>query len=289
MWHPRLQVKVTKAVITAAGKDQNRLPLQVLVDSDGTQKPAIHIILEEAASAGIDEAAIIITPGDREAYSSALRDSPVRVHFIEQKPLGGYGHALLCSRDFVGDSPFLHLVSDHLYLSSREERCAQQLVSIAQSEDCSVSAVQPTRESKLPFYGTVGGKGVPNKPRLYQIDKILEKPTPTVAEQELVVPGLRAGHYLCFFGMHVLSSGVMDILAQAHASAQNRSLPLTPALSELASREKYLAYEVEGRRYNLGEKFGLLNTQLALGLAGRDREEVLSQIVEVLATRNISK
>ena len=109
------------------------------------------------------------------------------------------------------------------------------------------------------------------------------------SEPELIVPGLRAGHYLCFFGMHVLTSGIMRILSDAQAAARNGSLPLTPALSELAAREKYLAYEVEGRRYNLGEKFGLLNTQLALGLAGRDREEILSQMVEVLATRIVAK
>lgn len=282
-------VKVTKAVITAAGRNQNRLPLQVLVDSDGAQKPAILIILEEVASAGVEEAAIVITPGDREAYSSALPEAPVRVHFIEQKPLGGYGHALLCGREFVGESPFLHLVSDHLYISRRQERCAQQLVAVAQSEHCSVSAVQSTRESKLPFYGTIGGKGLPNQPRLYQIDKVLEKPTPTVAEQELTVAGLRAGRYLCFFGMHVLTNGIMNILANRQAAALNGNLPLTPALSELASREKYLAYEVEGRRYNLGEKFGIFNTQLALGLAGTDREEILAQMVEVLSTRATSK
>ena len=278
-------MKVTKALITAAGRDQNRLPLQVLVDSDGIQKPAIRIIIEEVASAGIDEAAIIVTPSDRNAYTTALDGSALRVHFIEQPTPGGYGHALLCGRSFVGASAFLHLVSDHLYLSARGERCAQQLVDIARAEACSVSAVQPTRESMLPYYGTIGGKGVANKPRLYQVEKVLEKPTPTVAEQELMVPGLRAGHYLCFFGMHVLTSGIMEILAQTEAAAKNGSLPLTPALSELATREKFLAYEVEGRRYNLGQKFGILNTQLALGLAGRDREEILSQIIEVLATR----
>lgn len=278
-------MKVTKAVITAAGRDHNRLPLQVLVDSDSVEKAAIQIIIEEVASAGINEAAIIVTPLDRAAYAEALAGAAVKVHFIEQAKPGGYGHALLCGREFVGDSAFLHLVSDHLYLSGRPERCAQQLVEVARAEACSVSAVQPTREGMLPYYGTIGGKGVPNKPRLYQIEKVLEKPTPTVAEQELMVPGLRAGHYLCFFGMHVLTSGVMEILAQAQAAAKNGSLALTPALSDVAGREKYLAYEVEGRRYNLGQRFGLLNTQLALALAGRDSEEILSQIVEVLATR----
>ena len=57
-------MKVNKAVITAAGRDHNRLPLQVFVHSDGAQKPEILIILEEVASAGIDEASIIVTPDE---------------------------------------------------------------------------------------------------------------------------------------------------------------------------------------------------------------------------------
>ncbi len=256
----------------------------MLVDSDGNQKAAIRIILEEVLSAGVDEVAIIITPGDREAYATALGEIPAKIHFIPQTEPAGYGHALLCARDFVGAEPFLHLVSDHLYLSGKSQRCAQQLVEIASAEACSVSAVQPTREGMLPFYGAVGGKGVHHKPRLYQIEKVLEKPTPTVAEQELIVPGLRAGHYLCFFGMHVLTAGAMQILASQKAAAKN-GLPLSPALAELATREKYLAYDIPGRRYNLGVRFGLFSSQLALGLAGRDREEVLAQLVEVLATR----
>ena len=63
------------------------MPLQVLVDSDGAEKPAIQIILEEVASAGIDEAAIIITPADRESYADSLKSAAVKVHFIEQPKL----------------------------------------------------------------------------------------------------------------------------------------------------------------------------------------------------------
>jgi UTP--glucose-1-phosphate uridylyltransferase len=126
---------------------------------------------------------------------------------------------------------------------------------------------------------------VAHKPRLYQVEKVLEKPTPTLAEQEMIVPGLRAGYYLCFFGMHVLTAGIMQMLEEQQKTATNGSLGLSPSLSELGRREKYLAYEVQGRRYNLGVRFGLLSCQLALGLAGRDREEILAQMVEVLATR----
>jgi len=80
------------------------------------------------------------------------------------------------------------------------------------SSACSVSAVQPTREALLQYYGTVGAKGLPHKRRLYQVEKVVEKPTPTLAEQELIVPGMRAGYYLCFFGMHVLTAEIMEIL-----------------------------------------------------------------------------
>lgn len=278
-------MNIKKAVITAAGKDQNRLPLQVLVDRDGIPKAAIRIIIEEVLSAGVDEVSIIISPGDRESYQTALKETPAKLHFIEQREPKGYGHALLCAREFVGKDHFLHLVSDHLYVSGQEKRCAEQLVQVAEAEHCSVSAVQATRESMLPYYGVVGGKGVPQKRGLYQVDQVLEKPTPTTAEQEVIVPGLRAGHYLCFFGMHALSATVLEVLEEHLSRAKGGNISLSPALAELAGREKYLAYEIEGRRYNLGEKFGLLTTQLALGLSGADREEVLAQMVEVLALR----
>ena len=282
------QVKIRKAVITAAGRTQNKVPLQVLVDRDGTQKPAIRIILEEVLSAGVDEVALVVSPGDQPQYQVALEGTPGRLHFIEQQNPRGYGHALLCARKFAGADSFLHLVSDHLYLSGQEKSCAQQLVEIARSEACSVSAVQATRESMLPYYGAVGGKGAGHREKLYQVEKVLEKPTPTLAEQELVVPGLRAGHYLCFFGMHVLSPGLMDILQGQFEETPDANLTLSPALGELARREKYLACEVAGRRYNLGVKFGLFTTQLAFALAGEDREEVLTQLVEVLALRPVA-
>ena len=158
--------------------------------------------------------------------------------------------------------------------------CAQQLVEVAESESCAVSAVQATREGLLPHFGTVGGQLVHGRPDLYRIDTVVEKPTPTEAERSLVVPGLRAVHYLCFFGMHVLTPAIMEILARAPAS-------FSAALADLAKREKYLALEKNDRRYDLGARYGLLTAQLALALSGRDRDEVLSQLVELLALRDM--
>jgi UTP--glucose-1-phosphate uridylyltransferase len=124
---------------------------------------------------------------------------------------------------------------------------------------------------------------------LYEIENVREKPTPTEAEQSLLVPGLRAGHYLCYFGMHVLTPAVMDILGEQLQKAGDRgSVQLSPALAELASRERYLALEIQGLRYNLGLKYGLLVAQMALALSGGDRDEVLTQLLELLARQKQS-
>ena len=120
---------------------------------------------------------------------------------------------------------------------------------------------------------------VPGSDLLYQVETVIEKPTPTEAEQKLVVPGLRAGNYLCFFGLHVLPPTVMEILARQLADGR---ADLSAALSEISSRERYLAHELLGRRLDIDLHYGLLSAQIALGLAGKDRDEVLSLLVEQL-------
>jgi UTP--glucose-1-phosphate uridylyltransferase len=116
------------------------------------------------------------------------------------------------------------------------------------------------------------------------VESVLEKPTPTEAEQKLIVPGLRAGRYLCFFGMHVLTPAVMQFLGELLAGATG-TVSLTEALNRLAARERYLALELQGRRYDIGVRYGLLMAQLALAFEGKDRDEVLSNLVELMASR----
>ena len=279
-------MQVRKAVITSAGRGQRALPLQTLVDRDGVSKSALQIIIEEAVAAGIAEIGVFIVPGDQAPYTAAAGAKAEMLTFIEQPQPMGYGHALYCARNFVGAEPFLHLVSDHLYLSRGDKRCAQQLVEVARAESCTVSAVQSTRESMLPYYGAVGGHRVQKAANLYDVETVIEKPTPTEAEQRLNVPGLRSGHYLCFFGMHVLTPAVIEILAELIAqSAGKDPVQLSPALARLAGRERYLAMELSGQRHNIGVKYGLLMAQLALALGGNDREEIMTHLIELLASR----
>lgn len=274
-------VNVTKAVITAAGKNQRSLPLQTLVDRDGVPKSALAILAEELLSAGVSEIAVVVAPGDEVAFAAAAGEHARRMRFIVQNEPLGYGHAVHQAAEFTGDEPFLLMVGDHLYLSRGQTSCTAQVVATARAEKCAVSAVQATHESKLPLYGAIGGRRLAGRETLYEVEAVVEKPTPTEAEQSLVVPGLRAGNYLCFFGIHVLTPTVMETLGRQ--LADDGRADLSAALAALATRERYLAHELDGRRHDIGLRYGLLNAQLALALAGRDRDEVLGHIVELLA------
>jgi UTP--glucose-1-phosphate uridylyltransferase len=281
-------MKVTKAVITAAGKGQRNLPLQTLIDRDGAEKSVLSIIVEEVLRANVEEICIVIRPGDESAYAEVAGDHAGRLLFVQQPVPLGYGHAIYCARDFIGRTPFLHLVGDHLYVSRTDEGCAQHLTRIAEREACAVSAVQETRENLLPYYGAIGGQRIAGRPDLYQINTVIEKPTPTEAEQRLIMPGLRAGHYLCFFGMHVLTPTVIDILGEMVENAGEKGgVWLGDALAIFAGREQYLGLKKSDWRYDIGVRYGLLIAQLALALSGQDRDQVLTRLLELLALREL--
>jgi len=279
-------MRIPRAVITAAGRSQRALPLQTLVDRDGQTRSVLAILIAEAVSAGVDEVAVVVAPGDEARFAEAA-GSMARLTFIPQSEPLGYAHALWCARGFVGQEAFLHLVGDHLWVSLAETGCARHLIQLASAEGCSVSAVQATRESLLPAYGAVGGRRVPGRQDLYLVETVVEKPTPTEAELRLHVPGLRAGHYLCFFGMHVLTPAIVPALAELVAEPPTgRVASLSDALARLAVRERVLAFEAPARRYDLGDPYGLLTAQLALALSGPDREVVSTRLLELLAQRD---
>jgi UTP--glucose-1-phosphate uridylyltransferase len=84
--------------------------------------------------------------------------------------------------------------------------------------------------------------------------------------------------------MHVLTAGVMDLLEHG-LRAGNSRVTLSGVLNQLAHREQYLVLEESNRRYDVGVRYGLLTAQMAVALTGRDREQVLANLLELLATR----
>jgi UTP--glucose-1-phosphate uridylyltransferase len=278
---------IKKALITVAGPDQRNLALQTLVDRDGMRKTVLEILINEVQQAGIEEIGIVIQSSDLEVYKSIVNNDS-QIQFILQDKPRGYGYAILCGASFIGNDYFLHLVGDHLYVNRSEKPCAKHIVEIAVKNKSSVSAVTSTRESLIPNYGTVGGHRIHPTNDLYQIDKVIEKPTPTLAEQKLIIHGLRAGHYLCFLGMHVLSPIIMELLQQKSDETGDSRFGLSEALNELATKEQYLALEKNDLRFDIGSTYGLLKAQLALGLNGIDRDLIQSELLEFFAIQNTS-
>ena len=247
----------------------------------------LGILIEQALAAKVEEVCVVVWPGDENRYVQAAGSHAGMVRFVAQPRPLGYGDAIYCAREFVGSDPFLHMVGDHLYVNTGQPSAAQ-VVEIAQSEECSVSGVQATRESLLTQFGAVAGRRLQGRQGVYRIDTVIEKPTPTEAERRLVVSGIRAGYYLCFFGIHALTPTVMEMLGSAIAAEPEKRVTLSAVLAEVARREQYLAVENTGRRYNMGSRYGLLTSQLALALNGRDRADVLAQLVELLADRELA-
>src|SRR5437016_749438 len=236
--------RVSKAVITAAGLGTRHYPatatiqkeLFPLVDRDGTTRPTIQIILEEAVESGIEEICVVTSPGSTEQYrnhfralpeniasyfrgkgwaleeSEKLEDLGRRITYVVQEKQEGYGHAVYCAREFVGDEPFLLLLGDHVYISTAKKPCSRQLLDVYSEYECAVSGVQRTPEDLLHLFGTLTGHRIATGPDVYEVSAIKEKPTIEYAEEHLRTAGLSRGQYLCFFGMHIFSPSIFPAL-----------------------------------------------------------------------------
>lgn len=291
---------VRKAVITAGGRGTRQYPASAtipkemfpLVDRDGIAKPAIQIIAEEAYALGIQEICIVTAPGrdeqfrahfqalsdaDKQAYAdkpAALQQSELLGHlgeiisYVQQPTPQGYGHAVYCARQFVGDEPFLLLLGDHIYISDHQQRCTRQLIDVFATHQQNLSAVQVTPSDRLHLFGTVKGEPLADHPGLYQVLAIKEKPSVDYARQNLATAGLPSDYYLCFFGMYILSPTIFACLEEhIRGNVRERGeIQLTAALDLLRQREPYLAYVVQGSRHDIGVPAGLVETQTALAM-----------------------
>jgi UTP--glucose-1-phosphate uridylyltransferase len=284
-----------------------------LVDVDGLTKPTLQIIAEEALGAGLEEICIVTGPGDAEMYRQHFRSLSTdllpafagkdwalcesaqlarledALCYVTQPTPEGYGHAVYCAREWVGDEAFLLLLGDHVYISTDPDgqRCARQLMEIAERASGPVASVKRTPGRLLHLFGTVRGEPLPGQTDVYRIAAVTEKPSQQYASRKLRTPGLRAEEYLCFFGMQVLTPTIFDYLGYqiAHEQREKGEFQLTSALSILAERESYLAFETHGERYDMGIPYGLAETQLALALHSPMREEILASVIRILTAQ----
>ncbi|MCD8481884.1 MAG: UTP--glucose-1-phosphate uridylyltransferase [Verrucomicrobia bacterium] len=255
-----------------------------MINKEGFAQSTLTLQVAELLDAGIEKIGIVVADGFAELYGNALGELRDRVEFIRQDQPRGFGYAVSLAREFTAGESFLLMVSDHVFVSDDPTRnCVRQILDIAERTDCSVAAVQPTHESEIGQYGTIAGVVEDAQLGMFRIKNIVEKPTPTLAERELLVPGLRSGYYLCFFGFHVLTPRIFDLLANQMQSPQGNGIQLSTALKTLAELETMYALEIRGQRYNLEGRYGLLMAQLAMALGSRHRTEVLEDLIKLIA------
>jgi UTP--glucose-1-phosphate uridylyltransferase len=312
---------VRKAVITAAGMGTRHFPatatiqkeLFPLVDRDGTTKPTLQIIAEEALEAGIEQICIVTSPASLVQFqnhfrglteetapflrgkvwameeAARLEEISRHIEFVVQEKQEGYGHAVYCARDFVNGEPFLLLLGDHVYIPETKKTCSRQLIDVYMEYGCAVSGVQRTPEDLLHLFGTLTGRRCASGPDVYEVTAIKEKPTLEYAEEHLRTQGLGRGQYLCFFGMHIFPPAIFDCIEYhiRHDIRERGEIQLTNAQDLLRSRERYLAAEVSGERYDMGVPFGYIQTQLALAIHSGSRRDLLAALAQLLTVRDL--
>ena len=287
-------MKVTKAVIPAAGLGTRVLPatkaqpkeMLVIVD-----KPSLQYIVEELVESGIKD--IIIVTGrnknsieDHFDHSYELEDtlkknnkntllekvedisSMANICYVRQNHPKGLGHAILKAKSFVGDEPFVIALGDDIVYN--DVPVAKQLIDSYSKYGSSIVGCQEVKESDVSKYGIV-------KPLLSLDEKTVEM------EDFIEKPSIdEAPSKLACLGRYLLTPKIFDYLEKTEPG-KGGEIQLTDAIVAMTKDgEKVLAYNFEGKRYDIGNKFGLLKANIEFGLRNEEtREELLEYLKNI--------
>jgi UTP--glucose-1-phosphate uridylyltransferase len=291
-------MKIKKAIIPAAGLGTRVLPATKAIPKEMlniVDKPAIQYIVEEAFASGIEDILIITNRGKtaiedhfdhsveiedalrgneskKSLYDDVLACSQMgNIYFIRQKEVKGLGHAVLCARNFVGDEPFAVLYGDDVIIS--ETPVTKQLIDAYEKFGKGAVGVKEVSREAIGKYCSLAVE--PMGDNLFACSDMIEKPTP---EQVMSLYSI--------LGRVVLPPEIFDILEQTPPGANNE-LQLTDAMRTLAVRDGVIAVDFEGRRYDLGNKFGILQANIDVGLKHADTKDELREYIKKLAKEMI--
>ncbi len=248
-----------------------------LADCSGRVRPILHWILAEAASGGIEQAAVVVSPNTRgimqdyiyAARRTGSKDLPADVQFIEQENPRGLGDAVLRAADFVGDEPCIVYLGDHIYfLHSETLSCSTQVVEAYQS--CGGSAmigVQTVDDADLSLVGACRGESMGNGN--FRCTDIVEKPTPAEAAEKLLSPALGKGMYFAHSGIYLFSPEIFDCLNELSRSKNEGELGLTDAQQLLLARnpDDYYLHLINGMACDAGTPDGYITCMVMAGNA----------------------
>jgi len=250
-------------------------------------KPAIQYVVEEAAISGYEEILIITGRGKRaiedhfdknielEDYllkrnrREALEEMKriwemAEIFYVRQKEPLGLGHAVSCSRKYVGNEPFGVLLGDDIIVS--DVPCIKQLTDIFNEFGSSVLAVEKVPKEKMSLYAMVVGKKV--RDGLHRIEDIVEKPP-----MEDVVSDMGT------LGRYVFTPTIFEHIERTEPG-YGGEIQLTDAIRSMLSEEEVYALEFSGRRYDVGDKIGWLKATIELAMQREEYREELNAFLE---------
>lgn len=287
--------KVRKAIIPAAGLGTRFLPATKAMPKEMlpiVDKPTIQYIIEEAIQSGIEDIIIVTGKGKRaiedhfdyapelennlvekekfELLEKVRQSSNVDIHYIRQKEPKGLGHAVWCARNFIGNEPFAVLLGDDIVQA--ETPSLRQLMNEYESTLSSVIGVQTVADEQTHRYGIVDS--ISSEGRRYQVDTFVEKPAPGTAPSNLAI-----------MGRYVFTPEIFMFLEQQEIGAGGE-IQLTDAIQKLNEIQRVFAYDFEGKRYDVGEKLGFIETTLEFALQHDDLKNQLLEIMERLVEQN---
>lgn len=296
-------MSVKKAIIPAAGLGTRFLPATKAQPKEMlpiVDKPTIQYIIEEAVASGIEEI-LIITGRNKRAIEDHFDKSveleyqleqnnktelleEVRkisnmadIHYIRQKEPKGLGHAISCAKTFVGNEPFAVMLGDDVVDS--QVPCLRQLIDCYNEYKTTILGVQKVPESEVSKYGIVDGFNIEN--RVYKVRNLVEKPSIEEAPSNIAI-----------LGRYIITPEIFNILENT-PPGKGGEIQLTDALKTLISHEAMYAYDFEGRRYDVGDKFGFLQATVEFALKKPDLREpflkYLSTLKETSLVKNLYK
>ncbi|EUJ27465.1 UTP-glucose-1-phosphate uridylyltransferase [Listeria floridensis FSL S10-1187] len=285
-------MKVKKAVIPAAGLGTRFLPATKAMPKEIlpiVDKPTIQFIVEEAMASGIEDILIVTGKGKRaiedhfdsvpeleanliaknkmELLHLVEETTNINLHFIRQSKPKGLGDAILQAKGFVGNEPFVVMLGDDIVRS--KVPCAKQLIDQYERTHSSVIGVQTVPHKETYRYGIINPADKLSD-RLYNVKGFVEKPDPNDAPSDLAI-----------LGRYLLTPQIFDYLSTQEPGAGGE-IQLTDAINRLNEIQRVFAYDFEGTRYDVGDKYGFIETTMKFALEHPEIKDDVRLLIDEL-------
>ncbi len=274
--------EVRKAVFPAGGLGTRFLPATKVIPKEMlalVDKPIIQYGVEEAIASGIEHLIIITGRGkgamedhfdhsfeldatlERRGKQELLAVSRsvatlARISYVRQKDPLGLGHAVLCAKELVGDEPFAVILPDDVI--DADVPCLKQMIDVFDEKGGSVIATQTVEGPAISSYGVLAGSQDKENPRIYNCTGMVEKPKLEDAPSKQAI-----------IGRYVLTPRVFELLEQTTPGAGGE-IQLTDGLRALLKEEPVFGYTFDGKRFDAGDKFGMLQATVEFALKRSD-------------------